>query len=395
MSRDNPTARPPAGKPTKPYPEFPLFPHATKRWAKKIRGAMHYFGPWDDPDGALKKYLAEKDDLHAGRTPRVNPDGLVVKELANRFLTAKKNQLDAGELSLVAFAEYRAATDLVVAQFGLTRLVDDLAAPDFEALRASMAKRLGPVRLGNEIQRVRTVFKYAYESGLIDRPMRFGPGFAKPSKTVMRKHKAKAEVKLFTPDELKKLIDGAGVQMRAMILLGVNCGFGNTDCSSLPLSAVDLASGWIDFPRPKTGIGRRCPLWPETADALRAVVEARGKPKGFEACGLVFVNERGSPWVHFGTKQRTDNVTVQFTRLTQRLKIHRSGVGFYALRHVFRTAADEVRDPVAIDLIMGHGDESMGARYREKVSDDRLKAVTDHVRAWLWPKADEPASTAT
>ena len=85
----------PRTKPQKPYPDFPLFAHATRRWAKKIKGRFVFFGPWDDPEGALQRYLDQKDDLHAGRSPRPSTykDGLTLRELANRFLTAKKRKV--------------------------------------------------------------------------------------------------------------------------------------------------------------------------------------------------------------------------------------------------------------------------------------------------------------
>jgi hypothetical protein len=58
------------GKPAKPRPDFPLFPHASGRWAKKVRGRFIYFGKVsDDTSGqaALAKWLAEKDYHLAGR----------------------------------------------------------------------------------------------------------------------------------------------------------------------------------------------------------------------------------------------------------------------------------------------------------------------------------------
>src|SRR5262245_6276802 len=114
MSETHSTPAAPASKParpSKPRPDFPLFPHAAGVWAKKIRGRMHYFGPWADPDAALAKYLDQKDDLHAGRTPRPDPGALTVKDLANGFLNAKREAVEAGELSPRTWAGYRAACE--------------------------------------------------------------------------------------------------------------------------------------------------------------------------------------------------------------------------------------------------------------------------------------------
>jgi integrase len=280
--------------------------------------------------------------------------------------------------------EYRLTTDMVVAAFGKDRLVDDLAADDFGRLRAAMAERWGPVRLGNAITRVKSVFKYGLDNALLERVPRYGSEFRKPDKAVLRRHRAANGKKMLEADQLRGLIGAADVQLRAMILLGVNAGFGNGDCATLPLPALDLGGGWVDYPRPKTGIARRCWLWPETVRALREVLAKRPQPKG-EAGDLVFVNSRGSGWIHFtDAGGRIDNVTIQFGLLLKKLGMHRAGLGFYTLRHVFRTVADAARDPVAIDLIMGHTDPSMAAHYRERIDDARLWAVADHVHAWLF-----------
>lgn len=81
MSRTDSTPAPAADKTKKPNPNFPLFPHTAGVWAKKIRGKLHYLGTWDEPDGALAKYNAQKEALHAGRKPREEAEGYTVKML--------------------------------------------------------------------------------------------------------------------------------------------------------------------------------------------------------------------------------------------------------------------------------------------------------------------------
>src|SRR5262249_3082440 len=156
--------------------------------------------------------------------------------------------------------KYHEATDEIIAHMGKTRLAADLDPDDFAGLRARMAAKWGLHRLADMIQHVRSVFKHAFEAGCIPTPVRFGPGFERPSKKAIRLHRAQQGPKLFTADELRRMIEAATPNLKAMVLLGVNAGFGNSDVAGLPLAAVDLEGGWLDYARPKTGVPRRCSL---------------------------------------------------------------------------------------------------------------------------------------
>jgi integrase len=387
MSKSHST---PAGKPAKPCPEFPLTPHPAGHWCKKIRGKLHYFGPWSDPEGALKKYEEQKEALHAGKTPRADPEALTVKDIANAYLKAKEQAVEAGELAQRTWMDYRSIMRQMLKGLGPRKAVATLDPQDFANLKNKVAKKNSPPRVSTIVQVVRCAFRFAYESGTLDQPMRFGPVFKRTSKKTLRLYRAKQGAKLFTAEEVRKLLDAADVQMRAMILLGINCGFGNADCGTLPLAAADLDRGTIDYPRPKTGLPRRCVLWPETVEALRAVLARSKEPKDPADAGLVFITKYGQSWYKVNN---AGPLTQAMRKLLNKVGIngHRN---FYVLRHTFRTIADEAKDQPAADYIMGHEVPHMSSVYRETISDARLQAVADHVRSWLFPTKQEAPRAA-
>ena len=71
-------------------------------------------------------------------------------------------------------------------------------------------------------------------------------------------------------------------------------------------------------------------------------------------------------------------------KLLAKTSLNRAGLSFYAIRHTFATVAGESLDQVAVNAIMGHVDSTMAAAYRERIGDDRLIRVVDHVRGWLF-----------
>jgi hypothetical protein len=84
---------------------FPLTPHSSGRFCKKLRTPhgpkVFYFGSFRDWQVALDRYNAEKEALVAGRTPeRRNKDGLRLLDLLNHFLHFKRGLVATGELTM-------------------------------------------------------------------------------------------------------------------------------------------------------------------------------------------------------------------------------------------------------------------------------------------------------
>jgi integrase len=131
-------------------------------------------------------------------------------------------------------------------------------------------------------------------------------------------------------------------------------------------------------------------LWPEVVAALREALAKRPEPKRAEDAGLVFLTRCGASWAKEGY---TSPLVLEFRKLLQNVGIDgRKGVGFYVLRHTFRTIADGAKDQPAADLMMGHEVPHMSSIYREGIDDSRLRAVAEHVRRWLFGPSTTPAT---
>jgi integrase len=322
----------------------------------------------------------------------LNATTFLLGDLAQRFLTSKKNDCDLGHLSKRTYADYCRAVTMFTSTFGKDRDVAGLTPADFERLYQRLASQHGILTLAREVTMIRTACKY-FADYCEAPPVRTGPKFRPPTQLAKRRERNRIRelhgTRLFTPVELRSLLNNANRFMKAMILLGINCGFGNTDCAELPRTAIDLDKQWLDFPRRKTEVRRHIPLWEETKRALHIAMLCRHKPNLAEDGNLVFISCYGNRMIRAELKSDdilviTDSVSQAFRTLLKCLSLYRPGLSFYTLRHTFETIAGECGDQVAVDAIMGHVDSSMAQTYRERITDDRLRSVVQHVHNWLY-----------
>ena len=252
---------------------------------------------------------------------------------------------------------------------GPDRLVSEVSTMDLQLYRKRLiatGKALNTVN--NRITAVKSMYHWGLENEVID----VAPRLRAIKKTTPKKN----ERPIFTEVQINKLLETASEQMKAMILLGLNCGFGCTDCAELRWKHLDLKNGRVSFPRGKTGVRRNLPLWPETIEALKAL------PKRGE---LVFYTKRGNPWVRAikavdddGSVRYSNNneISKAFSKLMKKAGIQtEKGVGFYTLRRTAATLAARSGDPFAVQRLLGHADLKMATTYVQDVSEQTDRVV--------------------
>jgi integrase len=348
-------------KPSKPYASYPLYAHAKGSWAKKILGKVYYFGPWSDPNGALESYLAKRDYLRGGFDPPEAKE--TVGDLVDAFLAEKRAHLETGDIASLTFKEYETTCNAIRNHFGRHRPLDSLAVAEFSALRVALSKRkirkgkhasskpLGVASLKRRLTIARMIFAA--------QPLEWRKALKAPPRKLLRERTRERGKQLYTAAEIRKLAKAADPHLRAIILLGINCAFGPKDCCTLPTDAID--GEWHNYHRTKTGVDRRCPLWPETIKALKAVA--------------------GSEHVFNGRIWTRHIVAREFVKLCEKCKVR--NLGHYSLRRTFETIATTASvSQAVIDHITGHARNDMASVYRQQIFDQQLRACSDHVREW-------------
>lgn len=355
------------------------------QWYRTVNGKPIYFGVLRDPDAALRKYLAwaaKQAARDPKLNPRIDPRDVTIKLGFNHFLTARHADVESGALSAGQYLRYRRAAQRVRDCFGPQRRIDDLGPQDFERLRSTLVGK--PRTIGNAIRDIRVAFKWVADFYNV-RPT-FGQSFKRPTAKAIRAGGKKRE--LFAAAEIRMILAVAEPNLRAMILLAMNCGFGQRDCALFSRSHFDLECHW--FPRPKTGVERRCPLWPETIAAIAC--SHRWRPDLFPE--LVFLSKYGKILVrddaiadahgNITRTRRKDAIQQMLRRACVRADVKYRP--FYTLRHTFRSVVDRVSDATAIRAIMGWSLPGMDAVYVQLMADGaaRLRVVTEMAHKWLF-----------
>lgn len=206
--------------------KFPLTLHPTGQYCKKIRGKLYYFGC--DKQQAFQRYIEHAANLRAGTTlgSQESNGNTYLKDVCNLYLEHQHSGVQAGEIRLRQVYDQTTHLRDFVRHIGTSRRMSEISTIHLQDYRKRLIKQgKSAARVNNYISAFKATFHWALENELIS---------SVPNLNAIKKlPRSKTSKPVFTPGEIRQLLDHASLRMKAMIWLGLNCGLGCTDCVEL------------------------------------------------------------------------------------------------------------------------------------------------------------------
>jgi integrase len=292
---------------------------------------------------ALKKYHRLGLGLESVLKEPAPPVDITIKELANRFITSQQANWRNPKTTLKCYKQW------------LGRFLKDhprlkatsFTVEKFATWKISLKKReYAAESINHYLSAVRAMFIFAEDTNLIDKAPKL-----RRIKNERTPKTGSSEKPLYTLEDLQKLLKKAKLNLKTMIMLALNCGFGPKDLQDLTWE--DIQENRVTLARSKTGVCQTYILWPETLELLRQVrfegakrVVRMGKRKSQNCYGNhVFVTRYYRSW-------SKDAIAGEFRKLCTKAKV--PSYGFYRLRHCASTAMSLVATPHVHRKFMRH-----------------------------------------
>jgi len=297
----------------------------TKQYYVTRGGRRIYLG--SDKEQALEKYHRLGLGLQLTVVEEAAPNHLIsAKELANRFIAAQRANWRNPEATLKCYKGW-------LGRFLRDHpklMASDLTVEAFANWKLSLKERgYSAESINHYLSAVRAMYVFAEETDLIQKAPK------------LRRVK----------NETRPKPGKADLQMKTMILLALNCGFGPKDVRDLTWEHIDGER--VTLPRSKTGVCQTYLLWTEIRTLLAEIRQERlelavrmAKRKALRSDnGHVFVTRFWRPW-------SKDAVAEQFRKLCKKAGV--PCYGFYRLRHCASTAMSMVATPHVQRKFMRH-----------------------------------------
>jgi integrase len=361
------------------------------RWVCGKRSPKEALAVFDRKVGAWR--AGDDEPLPAAKPDDVGAVPTVHYILA-KWLVDRRGDAERGDLTGGAYQQYKLSAKRIDAVAG--HLITDDVTPDtVKSLYARLHRDHGEDFARRAISHLRACCRHAEDAEWC-RPVRLGN---RQVAKLTARARPSMKWRLYTADEVAIILDAADaridgavgkykepwVQLKAMILLALNGGYGATELAELPREVIDLDAGVIDYRRGKTKQDHVVPLWPETVEALRPVMLQR------PGDALVFRTRSGEPWAYrkrvlkAGRLQKIiggDNFAWAFRELVKPLGLKIDRQGPYKFKHLANTTADAFNDPHATFTLFGHALPGAKSHY-VRVGDDRVRAVVEFMRQRL------------